>query len=303
MGCLQKTALCLLFLSISSSASNGQFAEFKCSDVIKKEYSENVTMSCTSNVMITNVTVGRCESCSEGKSCPDPFINTMAGIYFSEEKRIYLELHGLEVVLHIQKTNVSDQGVYQWFLHSINGHSYQCTTLKIRAPETEPNLTVNGTELVCQSPIGHQQRQIHWFDGHGTNLTGSARLVSEEAEDGLTRLTSTLHGDPHLNPFGYCCTVLYDAHTKRNKTKCLGADKAADYPSFPTASALGASKISQEHVATILVLLFLVLCSFAAVLYYKYHQRDASRRDFADLIRSLIPILQQHEKTEENPSV
>ncbi|XP_067403883.1 uncharacterized protein [Emydura macquarii macquarii] len=301
MGCLQKTALCLLFLSISSSASNGQFAKFTCSDVIEKEYSENATMSCTSHMTITNVTVGRCENCSEEEPCPDPFINTMAGTYFSQEKRIYLELHGLEVVLHIQKTNVSDQGVYQWFLDSDKGHGYRCTTLKIRAPHLShlphlprlPHLTVNRTELVCQSPIGHQQRQIHWSNGHGTNLTGSAHLVSEEAGDGLTRLTSTLHGDPSLNPFGYCCTVLYDAHTKGNKAKCLSADEAADYLRFLTASAPDTPKISKEHIATILVLLFLVLCSFAAVLYYRYRQRDASRRDLADPIRSLIPILQQ----------
>ncbi|KAG6931572.1 hypothetical protein G0U57_001216 [Chelydra serpentina] len=299
MDSLQKTAVYLLFLSIFSSASHGQFATFKCGDV-KTEYNKTAAISCISNTKITSVTVKRCENCNKQNSCSQTIINTFAGNYSSEEGRIWLVLkHNISEV-HIQAVKATDQGGYKWYLYSDTGENQGCTTLEITDPEIEPSLTMNGRKLACLSPLGHRQRQIHWFNGHGNNLTGNASLVSEEAEDGLTSLTTTLHEKPSLAASEYCCTVLFDVHTKRNKTKCLSADKAVtDYLHF-TSAVTSDPEIPKEHVATILVLLFLVLCCFAAVLYYKHRQRAMARENFADVIRNLLPILRQHEKAEEN---
>ncbi|XP_038227815.1 uncharacterized protein LOC119842999 isoform X2 [Dermochelys coriacea] len=300
MGSLQKTAVCLLFLSVFSSASYGQLATFKCSDV-KTEYNKMATISCISNKNITNVVVKRCKNCNKQNLCLETVINTWKKKNSSEEGRIRLVLQHNISEVHIQEVKATDQGGYEWYLYSDAGEHHGCTTLEITAPETEPNLTRNGTKFTCLSPIGHQQREIHWFDGQGTNLTGSASLVSEEAEGGLTSLTSTLHVKPSLAASEYCCTVMYDVHTKRNKTKCLSAHKAvADYVHFTSTTDPGIPKTTKEHVATILVLLFLVLCSFAAVLYYKYRQRAMARGNFADLLRTLLQFGDNHERAEEN---
>ncbi|TFJ95817.1 carboxypeptidase [Platysternon megacephalum] len=309
MDSLQKTAVCLLFLSVSSSATDSQFATFIC-NAVKTEYNKTATISCTGNKKITNVLVKRCENCNKQNSCLETIINTWVGNDSSENGRIQLVLQHNVSELHIQEVKATDQRVYQWSLHSDAGEYYNCTTLEITAPEIEPNFTGNGRKLTCLSPIGHRQRQIHWFDGHGNNLTGSASLVSEEGEGGLTSLTSTLHETPTLTASEYCCTVLYDVHTKRNKTKCLSAHKAVtDYLRFTptpdqeilkTMKYPETPKTKKEHVATILVLVVLVLCCFAAVLYYRHRQRAMAKGNFADLLRTLLPILRQHEKAEEN---
>ncbi|CAM4651313.1 uncharacterized protein LOC125620977 isoform X1 [Caretta caretta] len=302
MGSLQKTAACLLFLSVFSSVSHGQLATFICSDV-KTEYNKTATISCISNKKITHVVVKRCENCNKQNSCLESVINTWARKDSSEEGRIRLVLQHNVSEVHIQEVKATDEGGYKWHLYSDAGERDGCATLEITAPETEPNLTRNGTKLTCLSPIGHRQREIHWFNGHGTNLTGSASLVSEEAEGGLTSLSSTLHEKPSLAASEYCCTVLYDVHTKRNKTKCLRAHKAvADYLHFTSTADPEIPKTMKEHVATILVLLFLVLCSFAAILYYKYRQRAMARGNFADILRNLLPVLRQYESAEENVS-
>ncbi|XP_053903446.1 CD276 antigen-like [Malaclemys terrapin pileata] len=308
MGSLQKTAVCLLFLSVSSSASNSKFASFICSDV-KTEYDKTAAISCIGNTKITNVVVKRCESCNEQNSCLETIINTWNGNYSSENGRIRLVLQHNVSEVQIQEVKATDQGGYKWYLYSENGEGNRCTNLEVTAPEIEPDFTRNGRKLACLSSIGHPQRQIHWFDGHGTNLTGSASLVSEEAEGGLTSLTSTLHEKPTLTASEYCCTVLYDVHTKRSKTKCIRAHKAVtDYLHFTstpdqeilkTMEAQEIPKTMEEHIPIILVLIVLVLCCFAAVLYYRHRQRAMARGSFADLLRTLLPILRQHENVEE----
>ncbi|XP_065419454.1 uncharacterized protein LOC101933617 isoform X2 [Chrysemys picta bellii] len=299
MGSLQKTAVCLLFLFISSSASDSPFATFNCSDV-KTEYNTTAVISCICNKKITNMVVKRCENCKNHNSCVKTIINTWKGNYSSENGRIQLVLQHDVSELHIQEAKATDQGGYQWHLYSDNGERDGCTNLEITAPEIEPILTMNGRKLACLSSIGHRQREVHWFDGHGTNLTGSASLVSEEAEGGLTSLTSTLHEKPNLTASEYCCTVLYDVHTKRNKTKCISAHKAvADYLHFTSTPDQEIPKTMKEHIPIILVLIVLVLCCFAAVLYYRHRHQAMARGSFADLLRTLLPILRQHEKAEE----
>ncbi|TFJ98134.1 alpha-1B-glycoprotein-like [Platysternon megacephalum] len=309
MDSLQKIAVCLLFLSVSSSAIDSPFATFICSDV-KAEYNETAVISCICNKKITNMVVKRCENCNKQNSCLETIINTWAGNYSSEKGRIQLVIQNNVSELHIQEVKATDQGGYKWYLYSDNGQPNGCTNLEITAPEIEPNFTGYGRKLTCLSPIGHPQRQIHWFDGHRNNLTGRASLVSEEAEGGLTSLTSTLHETPTLTASEYCCTVLYDVHTKRNKTKCLSAHKAvADYLRFTptpdqeipkTMKDPETPKTMAEHVPIILVLIVLVLCCFAAVLYYRHRQRAMAKGNFADLLRTLLPVLKQHEKAEEN---
>ncbi|XP_039357829.1 CD276 antigen-like [Mauremys reevesii] len=273
MGSLQKTAVCLLFLSVFSSASNDSFVTFICSDV-KTEYNKTATISCFGKNKITNVIVKRCENCNKQNSCLETIINTWRGNNSSEKGRIWLVLQHNVSEVHIQEVKATDQGGYQWHIYSDGGEDTGCATLEIAAPEIEPSLTWNGRKLTCLSPRGHPQRQIHWFDGHGNNLTGSASLVSEEAEGGLTSLTSTLHETPTLTASKYCCAVLYDVHTKRNKTKCLSADKAVtDYPHFTSTPDPEIPKTKKEHVPIILVPIVLVLCCFAAVLYYRHRQR------------------------------
>lgn len=299
MDSLQKTALCLLFLSISSGASDSHFASYNCSS-IKTEYNKTAVISCNSSKKITNVAVKHCESCAKENSSFKTVINTWEKKFLSEDGRIQLKLHTYSAEVHIQKVKATDQGDYKWNLYSDSGEDHRCTALEITAPETEPNFIWNGTELSCQSPIGHQQRQIHWFNGHGTNLTGRASLVAEEVEGGLTSLTSTLHESPNLTASGYCCVVVYDMHTKRNKTKCLSADTVENYLRFTSNSGLEIPKTGKSHVATILVLLFLVLCCFAVMLYYKYRRRAAVKRNLVDLFRSLSLILRQHDREDEN---
>ncbi|KAH1182639.1 uncharacterized protein LOC123346297 isoform X1 [Mauremys mutica] len=300
MGSLQKTAVCLLFLFISLNASDSTFATFSCSDV-KTEYNKPAVISCIGSKNITNVIVKRCENCSNRNSCSETIINTWKEKHSHEEGRIQLVLQHNVSELHIQEVKATDQGGYQWYLYSDAGEGNGCTTLEVTDPEIEPSLTWNGRKLTCLSPIGHRQRQVHWFDGHGNNLTGSASLVSEEAESGLTSLTSTLHEKPNLTASEYCCTVLYDVHTKRNKTKCLSAHKVVtDYLRFTSNPDQEILKTTKEHVPIILVLIVLVLCCFAAVLYYRHRQRAMAKGNFADLLRTLLPILRQHEKAEEN---
>ncbi|KAM9119214.1 uncharacterized protein ACDP82_015693 isoform 2-T2 [Pangshura tecta] len=272
MGSLQKTAVCLLFLSIFSSASDSTFATFVCSDV-KTEYYKTAVIKCIGSKNITNVIVKRCENCNKQNSCLET-VNTWRGNNSSEKGRIRLVLQHNISELHIQEVKATDQGGYKWHLYSDAGVGDGCATLEITAPEIEPSLTWNGRKLACLSPIGHPQRQVHWFDGHGNNLTGSASLVSEEAEGGLTSLTSTLHEKPTLTASKYCCTVLYDVHTKRNKTKCLSTHKAVtDHPHFTSTPDPEILKTMKKHIPIILVLIVLVLCCFAAVLYYKHCQR------------------------------
>ncbi|CAM2101847.1 unnamed protein product [Caretta caretta] len=169
--------------SVSSAVgvSHGQLATFICSDV-KTEYNKTATISCISNKKITHVVVKRCENCNKQNSCLESVINTWARKDSSEEGRIRLVLQHNVSEVHIQEVKATDEGGYKWHLYSDAGERDGCATLEITAPETEPNLTRNGTKLTCLSPIGHRQREIHWFDGHGTNLTGSASLVTEEAE-------------------------------------------------------------------------------------------------------------------------
>ncbi|XP_053903585.1 uncharacterized protein LOC128847877 [Malaclemys terrapin pileata] len=212
--------------------SSPELATFTCSDV-KTEYNKTAAISCIGSKKITNVVVKRCENCNKQNSCLETFINTWTGKDSSEKGRIQLVLQHNVSELHIQEVKATDQGGYKWYIYSDAGEDDGCITLEITAPEIEPILTRNGRKLACLSSIGHRERQIHWFDGHGTNLTGSASLVSEEAEGGLTSLTSTLHEKPTLTASEYCCTVLYDVHTKRNKTKCIRAHKAVtDYLRF-----------------------------------------------------------------------
>ncbi|XP_034645762.1 uncharacterized protein LOC117887346 isoform X1 [Trachemys scripta elegans] len=301
MGSLQKTAVCLLFLFFSS-ASHSKLVTFICSDV-KTEYNETAAISCFGKNKITNMVVKRCENCNEQNSCSESFINTWKGKDSSEKGRIQLVLQHSVSELHIQAVKATDQGGYKWHIYSDAGEDDGCITLEITAPEIEPILTRNGRKLACLSSIGHRERQIHWFDGHGTNLTGRASLVSKEAEGGLTSLTSTLHEKPNLTASEYCCTVLYDVHTKRNKTKCISAHKAvADYLRFTstadqeipkTTKDQEIPKTMKEHIPIILVLIVLVLCCFAAVLYYRHRQRAMARESFADLLKTLLPILRQ----------
>nr|XP_032648671.1 CD276 antigen-like isoform X2 [Chelonoidis abingdonii] len=302
MGSLQKTAVCLLFLSIFSSASNSTFATFNC-NAVKTEYKKTAVISCTGNMKITNIVVKRCERCNKQNSSLETIINTWKGNYSSEKGRIRLELQDNVSKVHIQEVKATDQGGYKWHLYSDSGEGNGCINLEITAPEIEPSLTWNGRVLACLSPTGHPQRQVHWFDGHRNNLTGSASLVSEEAEGGLTSLTSTLHEKPTLTASEYCCAVLYDVHTKRNKTKCLSAHKAvADYLHFTSTSDQEIPKTMKnqeipktmkEHIPIILVLVVLVLCCFAAVLYYRHRQRATAKGNFADLLRTLLPLLRQ----------
>nr|XP_005297714.1 uncharacterized protein LOC101933617 [Chrysemys picta bellii] len=304
----QKTAVCLLFLFVFSSASNSKLAPFICSDV-KTEYNKTAAISCIGSKKITNVVVKRCDNCNEQNSCSESFINTWKGKDSSEKGRIQLVLQHNVSELHIQEVKATDQGGYKWYIYSDAGEDDGCITLEITAPEIEPILTRNGRKLACLSSIGHRERQIHWFDGHETNLTGSASLVSEEAEGGLTSLTSTLHEKPTLTASEYCCTVVYDVHAKRSKTKCISAHKAvADYLHFTsnpdqeilkTMEAQEIPKTMEEHIPIILVLIVLVLCCFAAVLYYRHRQRAMARGSFADLLRTLLPILRQYENVEE----
>ncbi|XP_030390484.1 uncharacterized protein LOC115635613 [Gopherus evgoodei] len=300
MGSLQKTAVCLLFLSVFFSASNSTFATFNC-NAVKIEYKKTAVISCIGNMKITNMVVKRCERCNKQNSCLETIINTWRGNYSSEKGRIRLVLQHNVSEVHIQEVKPSDQGGYKWHLYSDNGERDGCTNLEITDPEIEPSLIWNGRKLACLSPIGHRQRQVHWFDGHGNNLTGNASLVSEEAEGGITSLTSTLHEKPNLTASEYCCTVLYDVHTKRNKTKCLSAHKAvADYLHFTSTSDQEIPKTMKERIPIILVLIILVLCCFAAVLYYRHRQRATAKGNFADLLRTLLPLLRQNEKAKEN---
>nr|XP_042697206.1 uncharacterized protein LOC101933891 [Chrysemys picta bellii] len=296
---MKKTAVCLLFLFVFSSASNSKLVTFICSDV-KTEYNKTAAISCIGSEKITNVVVKRCENCNKQNSCLESFINTWKGKDSSEKGRIQLVLQHNVSELHIQEVKATDQGGYNWYIYSDAGEDDGCITLEITAPEIEPILTRNGRKLACLSSIGHRERQIHWFDGHGTNLTGRASLVSEEAEGGLTSLTSTLHEKPNLTASEYCCTVLYDVHTKKNKTKCISAHKAvADYLHFTSTADQEIPKTMKEHIPIILVLIVLVLCCFAAVLYYRHRHQAMARGSFADLLRTLLPILRQHEKAEE----
>ncbi|XP_039357828.1 CD276 antigen-like isoform X2 [Mauremys reevesii] len=300
MGSLQKTAVCLLFLSVSSSASDSKLAPFNCS-VVKTEYNKTGVISCFGKSKITNMVVKHCDNCNKQNSCLETVINTWIKNDSIEKGRIRLVLQHNVSEVHIQEVKATDQGGYQWHIYSDDGEDTGCATLEIAAPEIEPSLTWNGRKLACLSPTGHPQRQVHWIDGHENNLTGNATLVSEEAEGGLTSLTSTLHETPTLTASKYCCAVLYDVHTKRNKTKCLSADKAVtDYLHFTSTPDQEIPKTMKEHVATILVLIVLVLCCFAAVLYYRHRQRATARGNFADLIKTLLPILRQNEKVEEN---
>ncbi|XP_074870593.1 CD276 antigen-like [Carettochelys insculpta] len=288
MGSLQKTALCLLLLFIFSPVCKNNFAEFSC-HYNKTEYNKTAKIECNGTRNIKNVVIKRCQSCAEESPCPEILFNTMNSNE-TEKGRFQLERRKQHTVMHLQEVKVTDQGSYKWYLFADSGEQEECISLEITVPEAEPNLIRDGAKLTCLSPIGHPQRQIHWFDDCGNNLTSSAHLVSGEVERGLTSLTSTLNPNPSITSRGYCCTVLYDERTKRNKTMCMSAEGVADYLDLDP-------KTRKEHVATIVALVFLVLCCFAAVLYYKYRQRAEARGNIVDLIRTLYPVLRQYENT------
>ncbi|XP_074975443.1 uncharacterized protein LOC125620977 isoform X2 [Caretta caretta] len=134
MGSLQKTAACLLFLSVFSSVSHGQLATFICSDV-KTEYNKTATISCISNKKITHVVVKRCENCNKQNSCLESVINTWARKDSSEEGRIRLVLQHNVSEVHIQEVKATDEGGYKWHLYSDAGERDGCATLEITDPE------------------------------------------------------------------------------------------------------------------------------------------------------------------------
>ncbi|KAJ6660461.1 hypothetical protein lerEdw1_017885 [Lerista edwardsae] len=211
----------------SGEKTQKEFANFTCNKHYFAKRGENVSITCKSNKTIKKVQVTFCFHHND--SCPDKSnINTEAGIYAADHRRILLKNftgNTSSVYLLIHAVQIFDHRKYKICLKSDHGQNCPKPFLNVTAPYTIDEVKQqNDTTIVCKASGGHPERQLYWFDQHGTNLTHSSKLEATKTEDGSFLLSSILQMKSGIGGISYCCcfsnatcsdTCPNDAHWRR----------------------------------------------------------------------------------------
>ncbi|XP_059804672.1 programmed cell death 1 ligand 1-like isoform X2 [Hypanus sabinus] len=99
------------------------------------------------------------------------------------------------VSLVLQKTQLSDNGKYLYYLETDVGYKQVNIVLVVKAPYSLPklalvNLTATTMVVTCET-TGYPSAQIHWTVD-GKNLTLNSKTKRKETAQGLISITSTL---------------------------------------------------------------------------------------------------------------
>ncbi|XP_078081616.1 programmed cell death 1 ligand 1-like [Mustelus asterias] len=193
-------AIIFLNVILCKGASFAQsFVSLDCENVATGILNEDTKLTCSIQSTIVKtydyIELSKIEKNEKRTSV----FSLKAGAKQPHNRIIIIHPDSKNVSLLIQKTQLQDEGNYQYYLETVSGHDYQVITLKVKAPYSLPkvrlasNVTrrMKATDLICET-TGYPLSEIHWFVYEKTNLTSRAETNHVKTSQGLFKLTSTL---------------------------------------------------------------------------------------------------------------
>ncbi|XP_078081617.1 uncharacterized protein LOC144501615 [Mustelus asterias] len=192
---LHRTIIFLNVILCKDAFFAQSFVTLDCEDVVTGILNEDTKLTCSiqSTIVKTydHVTLSKMEKNEKRTSV----FSLKAGAKQPHNRIIIIRPDSNDVSLLIQKTQLTDEGTYQYDLETVSGHRDKEITLKVKAPYSLPNVTslLNTTtstiNLNCET-TGYPQAQIHWFVNG--NLTSESNSYSNKTPAGLMKITSIL---------------------------------------------------------------------------------------------------------------
>ncbi|XP_040002734.1 butyrophilin subfamily 1 member A1 isoform X2 [Xiphias gladius] len=185
----------------------------------------------------------------------------------------------MNVSLLINKTLLSDAGVYMCTVMTNSGDGESHANLKVTAKYSVPvirsipeKITQKaGADLMCQSDGGYPEGQIHWFEDGKTERIKSSKMEVKQTQSGLFNLSSKLTLVQGSNFSKYTCVVFNASGGKETETT-FEVENAPEAGGREGRKGLDSvSKI----VAPLVVIGSLIVGLLLALLFYKRRtQRD-----------------------------
>ncbi|XP_048410695.1 programmed cell death 1 ligand 1-like isoform X2 [Stegostoma tigrinum] len=174
------------------------FVTLTCQPSVTGILNEDTKLPCTlkSELTLNSIDIELFKIGKDGKT-ETVFNSTVNGVH----DRIKLLHPGSpDVSLVIQSTQLSDYGMYRYYLESAAGHKCCKIELNVKAPYSLPKMSllqnitrrIRSMDLICET-TGYPLAQIHWFDYNKLNLTANAKIHSVLTPGGLFNVTSILH--------------------------------------------------------------------------------------------------------------
>ncbi|XP_048466601.1 programmed cell death 1 ligand 2-like isoform X2 [Rhincodon typus] len=233
------------------------FMTLNCQSSVTGILNEDTKLPCTLNSELTLNSI-RIELFKMGKDGKTETVFTSA--VSGARGRIKLLHPGSpDVSLVIQNTQLSDCGIYRYYLESAIGHKFSEIELNVKAPYSLPKMSllrnitrrIRSMDLICET-TGYPLAQIHWFDYNKLNLTANAKVHSVLTSEGLFNVTSILHIKITENALAdnYTCAV-YDL-----EENAIVVQK--QFPNIPTTN-----RQSKEKKSKVLTAVFVIVGALA----------------------------------------
>ncbi|XP_038633137.1 CD276 antigen [Scyliorhinus canicula] len=204
----------------------------------------------------------------------------------------FLHPDSQDVSLLIQNTQLTDQGIYKYFVATTAGYASKIIALKVKAPYSLPKVSLASnitrrmrtTDLICET-TGYPLAEIHWFVYEKTDLTSHAKTSSVETQQGLFKMTSILPITVAENALdgNYTCVVRNVEEPKYEIKK--------HFP-IPFLDEPNTDRQSEEKKTKVLTAIFIIVGALAigivilAILRFRRNARAARRQSAMPMMSS-----------------
>uniref|UniRef100_UPI00398E8AF1 CD276 antigen homolog isoform X2 n=1 Tax=Pristiophorus japonicus TaxID=55135 RepID=UPI00398E8AF1 len=261
----------------TSTPSAQKFVTLTCNHSVTGILNEDTTLPCTfKSIMGKTFNVIELSKYREGGEAKHVF-NSKESFREAQDRIKLLHQDSQDISLVIQKTQLSDNGTYQYYLETSAGYRTQDIALKVKAPYNLPEVTLfpnltrtmRRTNLTCET-TGYPLAQIHWFVYDKKNLTLEAETNNVTTPQGLFKITSTLPiriAESALEGY-YTCAVWNEEEQKYEVQK--------HFP-IPVLDASNQSRQSEGKKNKVLTAVFVIvaalLSGIAILIFLRFRRR------------------------------